>query len=165
VSKRTLRDRYRDLSPMAKKVLLGAVGVIVLLGFIQGQIDEIEPATASSPTATQDAPAVSSPTATQDAPAVTAASSATTTTTRPETRRNWLKELRDSFGGEAPAWAVSMTDVEYRGGYLHVYLQTDDSDHLRAACTYVGLLFDEPVQTYSMGVANVRTRLDGSSCS
>src|SRR5690606_23192919 len=144
---------------MAKKLLLGAVGVIVLLGFIQGQIDENEPATASA----QDAPAVSSPTAAQDAPAVTAASSATTT--RPETRRNWLKELRDSFGGEAPAWAVSMTDVEYRGGYLHVYLQTDDPDHLRAACTYVGLLFDEPVQTYSMGVANVRTRLDGSSCS
>lgn len=153
MSKRTLRNRYRDLSPLAKKVLLGAVGVIVLLGFIQGQIDENEPATASSPTAAQDAPAVA------------AASSATTTMQRPETRRNWLKELRDSFGGEAPTWAVSMTDVEYRGGYLHVYLQTDDPDHLRAACTYVGLLFDEPVQTYSMGVANVRTRLDGSSCS
>src|SRR5690606_368180 len=150
-------------SPMAKKVLLGAVGVIVLLGFIQGQIDENEPATASSPTATQDAAAVSSPTAAQDAPAVTQASSATTTT-RPEIRTKWPKELRDSFGGEAPTWAVSMTDVEYRGGYLHVYLQTDDPDHLRAACTYVGLLFGEPVQTYSMGVANVRTRLDGSSC-
>lgn len=156
MSKRTLRDRYRDLSPMAKKVLLGAVGVIVLLGFIQGQIDENEPANEPA--------TASSPTAAQDAPAVTAASSATTTT-RSETRRDWLKELRDSFGGEAPAWAVSVTDVEHRGGYLHVYLQTDDPDHLRAACTYVGLLFDEPVQTYSMGVANVRTRLDGSSCS
>src|SRR5690606_36750481 len=136
---------------MAKKVLLGAVGVIVLLGFIQGQIDENEPATASSPTLAQDAPAVAA-----------ASSAPTTTTQQPETRRNWQKELRDSFGGETPTWAVSMTDVEHRGVYLHVYVQTDDPDHLRAACTYVGLLFDDPVQTYSMGVANVRTRLDGS---